>query len=124
MSNALATLDVRPVSRLFKALADDTRLRIVALLAHGELCVCHIQEALRLSQPNVSRQLAILRVAGIVEDRRDGSWVHYRLSPQADPHCERQLRQLVRGWAKRDVLRRDVVRLLKTRGPGSCEVDR
>ena len=53
-----ATLDVRPVSRLFKALGDETRLRIVALLSHGELCVCHIQEALGLSQPNVSRQVA------------------------------------------------------------------
>lgn len=120
----LPALDVRPVSRLFKALGDDTRLRIVALLAHGELCVCHIQEALRLSQPNVSRHLAILRSAGIVEDRRDGNWVHYRLSSQDDPHCERQLRELVRGFANRDVLRRDVERLLKSRGPGRCEVGR
>jgi ArsR family transcriptional regulator, arsenate/arsenite/antimonite-responsive transcriptional repressor len=117
-------LDVRPVSRFFKALGDETRLRIVALLTHGELCVCHVQEALGLSQPNVSRHLAILRSAGIVEDRRDRNWVHYRLSSQADPECKRQLRELMRGFAKREVLRRDVERLLKSRGPGACEVDR
>jgi ArsR family transcriptional regulator len=121
---ARTALDVRPISRLFKALADETRLRIVALLSHGELCVCHIEEALELSQPNVSRHLAILRAAGIVEDRREGSWVHYRLSSQPNADCERQLRELVRGFGKRDVLRRDVERLVRTRGPGACELGR
>src|SRR6185436_247112 len=88
-------LEVRPISRLFKALADETRLRIVALLSQGELCVCHVQEALGLPQPNVSRQLGILRAAGIVADRRDGTWVYYRLLAQEDPECERHLRALV-----------------------------
>ena len=108
------------MSRLFKALGDETRLRIVALLSHGELCVCHLHEALGLSQPNVSRQLSVLRAAGIVADRREGKWVHYRLRPQADPDCERQLRALVRAFAKRGVLRGDVARLVKIRGPGAC----
>ena len=115
-----AQLEVRSVSRLFKALGDETRLRVVALLSHGELCVCHLQEALGLSQSNVSRHLGILRAAGIVEDRREGTWVYYRLLPQSDPDCEGQLRGLVRSFAKRDVLRKDVARLLKTRGPGAC----
>ena len=116
-----AKLDVRPVSRLFKALGDETRLRIIALLSHGELCVCHIQDALELPQPNVSRQLAILRAAGLVEDRRNGSWVYYRLLRQQNPDCERQVRGLVQGFAKDDVLRRDVERLLKACGPGACK---
>ena len=119
MSSA-ATLDVRPVSRLFKALGDETRLRIVALLSHGELCVCHIHEALGLSQPNVSRHLAVLRAAGVLEDRRDGKWVRYRLRSQQDPDCENHLRALVKAFTKREVLRADVARLLKVRGPGSC----
>ncbi len=76
-----AALDVRSFSRLFKALGDETRLRIVALLSHGELCVCHLEEALRLSQPKVSRHLAILRMTGVVEHRREGSWVYYGLAP-------------------------------------------
>ena len=114
-------LDVRSFSRLFKALADETRLRIVALLSHGELCVCHLEEALRLSQPKVSRHLATLRAAGVVEDRRDGSWVYYGLIRQADGDCERQLRGLVKTFAKRAALRRDLERLVKVRGPESCK---
>lgn len=115
-----AALDVSSVSRLFKALGDETRLRIVALLSHGELCVCHLEAALRLSQPNVSRHLGTLRMAGVVEHRREGSWVHYRLAPQADADCARQLRTLVRSFAKRSVLRRDLGRLVKVRGPEAC----
>src|SRR5437867_5757162 len=120
MRTASAVLDVRSVSRLFKALGDETRLRMVALLAYGELCVCHLEEALGLSQPNVSRQLAILRSAGIVEDRREGNWVYYRLLPQEDEDCDRQLKALIQSFGRRDVLRRDVERLVKIRGPGAC----
>jgi ArsR family transcriptional regulator len=115
-----AALQVGPVVTLFKALADETRLRIVALLAHGELCVCHVESALALSQPNVSRHLGILRAAGVVEARRLGSWVHYRLVRQDDPDRRRQLQALVRSFAARDVLRADVARLLATKGPRSC----
>lgn len=115
------TLDVGPVSRLFKALSDQTRLRIVALLAHDELCVCHVEGALGLSQPLISRHLAILRNAGVVASRREGSWVYYRLVPQVDPICEQHLGALVKSFAGHEHLRRDVKRLLKIRGPGSCE---
>ena len=115
-----AALDVRPFSRLFKALGDETRLRIVALLSHGELCVCHMEEALRVSQPKASRHLAILRAAGVVDHRRAGSWVYYNLATQADAGCERQLRSLVRTFAKRSVLRHDLERLVRIRGPRSC----
>ena len=115
-----AALDVRPVSRLFKALGDETRLRIVALLAHGELCVCHLVAALDLPQPTASRHLAVLRNAGVVDTRRDGSWVYYRLIEQTDPDCKQQLRALAGAFAKRSVLRQDVERLLKAKGPGAC----
>jgi ArsR family transcriptional regulator len=119
-----AMLDVRPVTRLFRTLADETRLRIVALLSHGELCVCHLQDALQLPQPNVSRQLGILRNAGLVEDRREGTRVYYKLVAQAHPECKRQLQRLVGGFAKDVVLRREVERLLATRRPGKCQVSR
>jgi ArsR family transcriptional regulator, arsenate/arsenite/antimonite-responsive transcriptional repressor len=117
---AVQALDVRSLSRLFKALADETRLRIVAMLSHGELCVCHLEEALRLSQPKVSRHLATLRSAGVVDHRREGTWVYYRLIRQPEPDCERQLQGLVRTFAKRGVLRKDLERLVKVRGPESC----
>jgi ArsR family transcriptional regulator len=113
-------LDVRSFSRLFKALGDETRLRIVALLSHGELCVCHLEEALRLSQPNVSRHLGVLRAAGVVEHRREGSWVYYGLARQGDGDCERQLKTLMRTFARRSVVRKDLERLVKVRGPESC----
>jgi ArsR family transcriptional regulator len=68
------------VERLFRALGDATRLRILALLVGGEICVCEIHDALRLPQPTVSRHLAYLRREGLVERRREGLWIHYRLA--------------------------------------------
>jgi len=69
---------------LFKALADRTRLRILGLLLGGEVCVCDIHESLKIPQPKASRHLAYLRRAGLVEGRKKGLWVHYRLAPAAD----------------------------------------
>ncbi len=69
---------------LFGAFADPTRLRLLALLADGELCVCDLCSVLELAQPKVSRHLARLRSAGLVEVRRDGKWKHYSLSAVAD----------------------------------------
>jgi ArsR family transcriptional regulator len=70
---------------LYKALADRTRLRILGLLLDGEVCVCHIHESLGVPQPKTSRHLAYLRRAGLVEARKDGLWVHYRLARLPDP---------------------------------------
>ncbi|MGA8044615.1 MAG: metalloregulator ArsR/SmtB family transcription factor [Terracidiphilus sp.] len=67
-------------ARLFAALADTTRLRLLNLIAGREVCVCYLVEVLRLSQPKISRHLAYLRRAGVVEARREGKWMHYRLS--------------------------------------------
>ena len=72
-------------AKLFKALSDETRLRILALLSHGELCVCDLMEVLNLPQSTVSRHLAHLRNAGLVDDRRQGVWMYYRLlNPQGE----------------------------------------
>jgi ArsR family transcriptional regulator len=73
----------------FKALADGTRLRILALLGNNEVCVCHIHDALGLPQPTVSRHLAYLRRCGLVAARRDGVWMHYRVSRSLDPVVQR-----------------------------------
>jgi ArsR family transcriptional regulator, arsenate/arsenite/antimonite-responsive transcriptional repressor len=70
---------------LFKALADPTRLRILALLQAGEICVCDIHGSLDVPQPTVSRHLAYLRKSGLVVGRKDGLWVHYRIATLSDP---------------------------------------
>ncbi len=66
------------------ALADKTRLRILNLLREDEICVCFFSEALDESQPKISRHLAYLRKSGLVEARRDGKWIHYRLAQPSD----------------------------------------
>lgn len=69
-----------PPAPFFRALSDDTRLRCLALLhAEGELCVCELTHALNEAQPKISRHLAYLREAGLVDDRRAGLWIYYRL---------------------------------------------
>jgi len=66
---------------LFAALANTTRLRcLVLLLEYGELCVCELTHATGAAQPNISRHLGQLREAGLVTDRREGLWIHYRVA--------------------------------------------
>jgi ArsR family transcriptional regulator len=76
---------VDELESLFKALADKTRLRILALLGNNEVCVCHIHDSLGLPQPTVSRHLAYLRRSGLVAARRDGVWMHYQVSRSLSP---------------------------------------
>ena len=68
--------DLLPV---FKALSDETRLRILKLLKDGELCVCDIADTLKMTQPNISFHVSMLREAGLIKDRKNGRWVHYSL---------------------------------------------
>jgi ArsR family transcriptional regulator len=78
-----ADLDLgRTLARL-KALADETRLQIVLLLAGGERCVCEIRDQLEIGQSLLSHHLRTLKDAGLVTDRRDGRWVHYSLDRDA-----------------------------------------
>jgi len=70
---------------ILAAVADRTRLRILHLLSTGELCVCDLVEVLRLPQPKVSRHLAVLRSAGLVEMRIDRNWRHYRIAQRLTP---------------------------------------
>src|SRR5262245_31391745 len=80
---------VDEVEDLFKALADKTRLRILALLGNNEVCVCHIHDSLGLPQPTVSRHLAYLRKSGLVAARPDGRWMHYQISRSLSPVIQR-----------------------------------
>jgi ArsR family transcriptional regulator, arsenate/arsenite/antimonite-responsive transcriptional repressor len=66
--------------RVFKALSEETRLRIIKLLEGGELCVCDIVAALDMTQPKVSFHLGVLKNSGLLKDRKQGKWVRYRLN--------------------------------------------
>jgi len=66
---------------LFQALSNEIRLRTLILIqTQGELCVCELTDALKLSQPMISRHLALLRDSGVVQDRRVGQWIYYRIN--------------------------------------------
>ena len=78
-------------SKLFKALADETRLRILRLLEVREMCVCEVMVALALTQPTASHHLGILENAGLVKDRKEGKWVFYSI---ADPRLTENMRKL------------------------------
>lgn len=101
---------------LFKALADATRLRILGLLLTGEVCVCDIHESLRIPQSKASRHLAYLRRSGLVETRRDGLWIHYRLGRLADPAMAAIVDAARHGLAHVATVQRDTERLQKRTG--------
>jgi ArsR family transcriptional regulator len=86
MRNAVKTL---------KAMADPTRLRILRLLLQRDLCVCELMFILKMEQSRISHQLRILRDAGLVEDRREGKWINYRVLDGARPNLELLLNQLL-----------------------------
>jgi ArsR family transcriptional regulator, arsenate/arsenite/antimonite-responsive transcriptional repressor len=86
---------------LFKTLSDSTRLRLLNLLAHGETCVCELTDTLRVVQPKVSRHLAHLKRAGLVEARRNGKWTHYRWAKHGEPLIRHVLTGL-RAWMAQD----------------------
>jgi ArsR family transcriptional regulator len=107
--------------KLFKAFSDETRLRILNLLAHGEMCVCDFEQLLRVPQPTVSRHLAYLRRSGLVEERREGKWMIYSLAKPRSPLHETLLR-CVRGcFGEIDFLKRDLQRRKKFKSSRCCE---
>jgi ArsR family transcriptional regulator len=108
-------------SACFQAFADPTRLRLLHLLGEGEVCVCHLVEALGEPQPKVSRHLAVLRRAGLVTARVEGPWRHYAL-----PARPRGLTRTLLGCVKTclasvEELQEDLRRLRALRADGACE---
>ena len=100
--NALADMET-----FFMALADKTRLRLLNLMRDEEVCVCFFTEVLGDSQPKISRHLAYLRNAGIVEARRDGKWMHYSISKPVDEGGRRVLGDLFEWLDSHEEMRAD-----------------
>jgi len=98
---------------LFRALADRTRLRLMNLMGADEVCVCFLVEALKLTQPKISRHLAYLRRAGLVAARREGKWMHYRLSAPPDARAAAIFTAVSAGLAEDKEMRLDRDRLVR-----------
>jgi len=111
MARALTAMEA-----VFRALADETRLRIVGLLLTGEVCVCDIHESLKIPQSRASRHLAYLRRAGLVETRRSGLWIHYRLGTLPDQVLAAIVDAVRHALAHLDVVHKDGERLRKRTG--------
>jgi ArsR family transcriptional regulator len=97
----------------FRALADRTRLRLLNLMRDDEVCVCFFVEILKTNQPKISRHLAYLRRAGVVDARREGQWMHYRIAEPADPTAARLLKDVMSWLANDQEMQRDRERLVK-----------
>lgn len=93
---------MRNLELALKAAGDPTRARILKLLEGGGLCVCQVQAVLRLAPSTVSKHLAILRNAGLVDDRRDGKWTEYSLPVEAPNSFAGSVLRMLRGPLDRD----------------------
>lgn len=108
----------------FKALADPTRLRLLNLLRHGELCVCDLMEALDVPQPKVSRHLSFLKKERWVSGRRSGKWMHYKLSTPRQAILVKVMDALLAHLGDLETARWDEARLrrhLAARPSGRCD---
>lgn len=99
------------MENFFMALADKTRLRLLNLMRDGEICVCFFTEVLNESQPKISRHLAYLRNAGIVEARRDGKWMHYRIVEPENDQAATVLQDTLEWLASEEEMRKDYEKL-------------
>jgi ArsR family transcriptional regulator len=118
--NTTATL--KTTSRTFRALADESRVRLLNLLLEGEICVCELSEVLTLPQPSISRHLIYLKRAGLVTMRQDGKWRHYSIPDDVNGLRARLLRCVRSTLRDIDVLQRDLVCLRRMRADkNSCE---
>src|ERR1700749_4690012 len=107
----MATKASFEMERFFQALGDRTRLRLLNLMREQEICVCYFVEVLGQPQPKISRHLAYLRRAGLVAARREGKWMHYRLTEPTDIHAARIFREVREVLANNPEMQRDKERL-------------
>ena len=97
--------------RLFAALADPTRLRLLNLVNGREVCVCYFVEILKQAQPKISRHLSYLRRSGIVGARREGKWMHYRIERPSDARAASILNATLNSFATDRAMQADLARL-------------
>ena len=95
-------MEARKTALIFKAFCDENRIRILNLLRGGEKCACRLLEELSISQPTLSHHMKILCDSGIVVGRKEGKWMHYRISPEGVQIAEDYLNGLTAADAARE----------------------
>ena len=113
----------RGLDEVLKAAADPTRLRLLNLLRLGSICVCDLQSVLRIPQPSVSRHLAALRHAGLVNDLRKGMRIVYSLTPAVTTEIDALHNLLDRCCPEDAVMRADIVRFRESVAAGKCRLE-
>ncbi|MCA8970466.1 MAG: metalloregulator ArsR/SmtB family transcription factor [Planctomycetes bacterium] len=113
------------IAALFKAVSDPTRVRILATIVFaGELCVCHVEKALGLSQSRVSRHLTALRRAGLLIDRRDGAWTYYSIPRRTSTSIRSTIAIVRKAMESEPELESLVARAIAVRDGQDCGVRR
>ncbi|MGM0595911.1 MAG: ArsR/SmtB family transcription factor [Myxococcota bacterium] len=114
---------MKKLAEIYKALSDETRLMIIALITnHGECCVCDVMGVLSLSQSKASRHLRYLKNAGLLTNRRAGTWVYYKIPEKPSKYVEQILtnnREII-AWAQSDELKKRMALWKKKKKNGNC----
>ncbi len=111
------------LDEILKAAADPTRLRLLNLLRLGSICVCDLQSVLQIPQPSVSRHLAALRHAGLVNDVRKGMRIVYSLKPPVTTEVDALHNLLDRCCPENALMRADIVRFRQAVADGTCRLE-
>ncbi|MBW2552946.1 MAG: winged helix-turn-helix transcriptional regulator [Deltaproteobacteria bacterium] len=93
---------MRELVKVFKALSDKNRLRILKMLQHKKMCVCELSAALGITRPSVSRHLSLMKDAGLVSDERNGPWIDYSLCEEKINHYAPVIKSHLKGWINDD----------------------
>ncbi len=110
------------MNQIFKALSEDSRLRILSVLFQSELCVCDIEDALLLTQSNVSRHLTILKNAGIIKSYKNAQWIYYSISDEFKADSQELYRYLELRITKLPTYKVDIESLHKCKEKDSCNL--
>lgn len=114
---------VQEYTKVFKALADKNRARILKMLEEQELCVCQIMAVIGLKQSTVSKHLSVLRNAGLVKGRRNGTWIYYSISRKRRNDFDQAHLGLLRNWLNDDAtVQADLARLRQALMIDACEL--
>jgi len=109
------------LAQLYKALSEETRIRIMLLLMRGELCVCDIQAVLEEPQSKISRHLAYLKHSGLLRSKRVGVWMHYLIRETVDETCKAQLAFMEEQLSKLPQYQEDRKKLQEFQEQKGCE---